>query len=224
MNILYYALSMWMPFWNNNMNMYCMLWHYFGKTEKEALLESFLKQNLKTSSQMICQVLKLGTRLGFETATIRYEAWELDDEKTVSSTYHLEFDLDTQALLLDGGHTCSEGFPHAGGPSQGELRAAFQTSYGARQHGGPAGPAHKQPTDILPVGAGGWIVFILTAHSSFWYPSNQVEMTFAFWHYHAGSNHEKMGNWQQLLVLNLTVWNDNMKKCTFLMYPLKSDK
>lgn len=78
-----------------------------------------------------------------------------------SSAYHLEFDLDTQALLLDSSHTCGEGFPHAGGPSQGELGAALQTSDGARQHSGPAGPAHKQPTDVLPVAAEGQIVFTL---------------------------------------------------------------
>lgn len=74
---------------------------------------------------------------------------------SVSSTYHLEFDLDTQALLLDSSHACGEGFPHAGGSSQGKLGAALQTSDGARQHCGPAGPAHKQPTDVLPVVAEG---------------------------------------------------------------------
>lgn len=62
----------------------------------------------------------------------------------------MEFDLYTQALLLDGSHACGEGLPHAGGSSQGELGAALQTCNGARQHGGPAGPAHEQATDILP--------------------------------------------------------------------------
>ena len=73
----------------------------------------------------------------------------------VSSTYHLEFDLDTQALLLDSRHPRGEGLPHAGGPSQGELGAALQPGDGAGQHRGPAGPTHKQPADVLPVGTQG---------------------------------------------------------------------
>lgn len=80
----------------------------------------------------------------------------------VPSTYHLEFDLDTQALLLDGSHASGEGLPHAGGSSQGELGASLQTSDGARQHRGPAGPAHKQPADVLPVVAEGYIAFVRT--------------------------------------------------------------
>lgn len=70
---------------------------------------------------------------------------------TACFTHHLEFDLDTQALLLDGSHARGEGLPHAGGSPQGELGAALQTSDGAGQHCGPAGPAHEQPTDVLPV-------------------------------------------------------------------------
>lgn len=65
-------------------------------------------------------------------------------------THHLKFDLDAQALLLNGGHACGERLPHAGGSSQGELGAALQTCDGSRQHGGSTGPAHEQATDILP--------------------------------------------------------------------------
>lgn len=69
---------------------------------------------------------------------------------TLSSTYHLEFHLDTQTLLLDSSHTCSEGFPHTSGSPQGKLGAALQTGDGARQHGGSTGPAHEQRADVLP--------------------------------------------------------------------------
>lgn len=67
----------------------------------------------------------------------------------VSLTYHLQLDLDTQTLLLNGSHACGEGLPHAGGASQRQLGAALQTSDGARQNSGPTGPAHKQPTYVL---------------------------------------------------------------------------
>ncbi len=49
---------------------------------------------------------------------------------TVFSTYHLEFDLDTQTLLLDSSHSCGESLPHTGGSSQGELGASLQTCDG----------------------------------------------------------------------------------------------
>lgn len=62
----------------------------------------------------------------------------------------MKFDLYAQALLLNSSHTCGEGLPHAGGSSQGELGAALQTCNGARQYGGPTGPAHEQAADILP--------------------------------------------------------------------------
>lgn len=77
-------------------------------------------------------------------------SFDREDNGAQLPTHHLEFDLYTQALLLDGSHACGEGLPHAGGSSQGELGAALQTCNGARQHGGPAGPAHEQATDILP--------------------------------------------------------------------------
>lgn len=64
----------------------------------------------------------------------------------------MKFDLDAQALLLDGGHARGERLPHAGGPAQGELGAALQARDGARQHGGAAGPAHEQAADVLPGG------------------------------------------------------------------------
>lgn len=68
-----------------------------------------------------------------------------------SKTHHLQFDLDTEALLLDCSHARGEGFPHARGTSQGELGAALQAGDGAGQHSGAAGPAHEQTADVLPV-------------------------------------------------------------------------
>lgn len=79
---------------------------------------------------------------------------------SVFSTYHLELDLDTKTLLLDSSHSCGEGLPHAGGSSQGQLGAALQTGNRARQHCGSAGPAHKQPADVLPVVAQGSVAFV----------------------------------------------------------------
>lgn len=64
----------------------------------------------------------------------------------------MQLDLDAEGLLLDGGHACGEGLPHAGGAAQGQLGAALQARYGARQHRGPAGATHEQATDVLPVG------------------------------------------------------------------------
>lgn len=52
--------------------------------------------------------------------------------RSVSSTYHLQFNLDTKTPLLHCSDPCGERLPHAGGSSQGELRAALQSGDGAR--------------------------------------------------------------------------------------------
>lgn len=68
------------------------------------------------------------------------------------AAHHLQFDLDTQTLLLHSSHTCGEGLPHARGSTQGQLGASLQTCNRPRQHCGPTRAAQKQTTDVLPVG------------------------------------------------------------------------
>lgn len=73
---------------------------------------------------------------------------------TLLDTHHLQLDLYTQGLLLDGCHAGGEGFPHAGRPAQGQLGATLQACNRAREHRGTASPAQKQVADDLSAGGG----------------------------------------------------------------------
>lgn len=71
-------------------------------------------------------------------------------QTSIFSSHHLELDLDAQRLLLNSSYPCSEGLPHASGPSQGQLGNTFKAGNGTGQDSRPTCSAHEQRADDLP--------------------------------------------------------------------------
>lgn len=63
---------------------------------------------------------------------------------TTLSSHHLKLYLNAQGLLLDSSHPCGEGFPHASGPSQGQLGNTFKACNGTGQNSGSTRTAQEQ--------------------------------------------------------------------------------